>query len=97
MSGFLIPADGACSCRRSPARYTSTMRSVADDLRRETRLKAAALDARGRIELAHRLADDDLASIMVARGLSLLDAKRAFARARAIGRVPSRSNDDDGP
>ncbi len=79
------------------ARYTAAMRSVADDLRRETRLAAAALDARGRIDLAHRLADDDLAALMRTRELSLPEAKRLFARARAIGRVPSRSNDHDGP
>jgi hypothetical protein len=72
------------------------MRSVADDLRAESRKKVAGLDVLQRIELALRLGDEDISTLAVSRGITREEAKRVFARAKSVGRVPSRSNDPDG-
>jgi hypothetical protein len=47
-----------------------------------------------RVELALRLGEEDVALYVSAHGVSEGEARLAFRRARAIGRVPSRSNDD---
>jgi hypothetical protein len=73
--------------------YTGTMRSVADDLRVESARAIARLTASERIELALRLGDQDVASYLTAHGLTVAEARAALARGRAVGRVPSRSND----
>ncbi len=67
----------------------SGMPSVADDLRRATHERVRALDPFARIELALALGDEDLSALMAVRGITRAEARRAFARARAVGRVPS--------
>ena len=69
------------------------MRSVAEDLRADLRQKVAELGPLARIALALRLGDDDLSALAGARGITPDEARRVFARARAAGRRPSRSND----
>jgi hypothetical protein len=69
------------------------MRSVADDLRARTAETTADLTPSERIALAHRLAERDLALYRAAHGVTDTEARAAFARAKAIGRQPSRSND----
>jgi len=71
------------------------MRSVADDLRLETARAVARLTPAERIALALRLGDDDVAAYSAAHGCADTDARAALRRARAIGRIPSRSNDSD--
>ncbi|HEY1305294.1 MAG TPA: hypothetical protein VGF24_17170 [Vicinamibacterales bacterium] len=69
------------------------MRSIADDLRRDTMRRVAQLSVTERIALALRLGDEDVAQYRAARGVNDADARRALKRARALGRQPSRSND----
>ena len=71
------------------------MRSVADALRRELHDQVARLSPAERIELALRLGDEDVQALAAARGITLDDARRVFARARALGRRPSPANDAD--
>jgi hypothetical protein len=68
------------------------MRSVADDLRRETGRAAAALTASARIELALRLGDDDVSLFAAMRHVPRAEAVADLARARAVGRRPSTAN-----
>ncbi len=56
------------------------MRSVADELREETRRRTAALSPAARIRLALELGDDDVTSLSHAQG-------------RRLGRRPSRAHD----
>jgi hypothetical protein len=65
------------------------MRSVADDLRSESRRDLARCTPAERLELAFRLGDDDIALLCAARGVSRDDAKRIVARSRAVGRARS--------
>jgi len=65
------------------------VRSIADDLRRETVERVKALAPAERIRLAIRLAERDAASYARARGLSLDEAREALARQRRRGRRPS--------
>lgn len=65
------------------------MPSVADDLRRATHESLLAMDPFARIELALALGDDDLSALMAARRITRAEARRAFARARAVGRLRS--------
>jgi hypothetical protein len=69
------------------------MRSVADDLRRESMEAAAKLTALERVALALRLGDEDVERYAAVHGTSDQEARAVFRRARAAGRVPSRSND----
>lgn len=71
------------------------MRSVADDLRSETREAAARLTADQRIALAMTLGDDDVAMYRAMHRLTDEAARTAVRRTRAVGRIPSRSNDPD--
>jgi hypothetical protein len=72
---------------------TEAMRSVADDLRLETVRAVAKMPVADRISLALRLGDDDVALYRAAHGVSEANARATLARARAIGRLPSPSND----
>jgi hypothetical protein len=65
------------------------MRSVADDLRCETRRDLARRTPAERIDLAFQLGDDDVALLGAARGLTREQARKAIARSRRVGRVPS--------
>ncbi len=71
------------------------MRSIADDLRLESAQRVARLTADERLALALRLGDEDVASYQAANGVSERDARATLARARGVGRLPSRSNDPD--
>jgi hypothetical protein len=68
------------------------MRSVADDLRRESILALAALTPLERIALALRLGDEDVARYAAVQGTPEDEARAAFRRAREAGRVSSPSN-----
>lgn len=74
---------------RSSVVYTGRMRSVADDLRLETRGDVAWRTPAERVELAFRLGEDDVALLCAARGVSRDEAKHIIARSRAVGRRPS--------
>jgi len=69
------------------------MRSVADDLRRESAQRVDALTATERIALALQLGDDDVARYQAAHGASAGESRAVFRRARAAGRLASASND----
>jgi len=69
------------------------MRSVADDLRRETARSIARLTAAERVALALRLGDADVALHQAAHGTGEVVSRAALSRARASGRIPSISND----
>lgn len=73
------------------------MRSIADDLRRESAQAVAHLTAAERIDLALRLGDDDVSLHRSAHRLTEGESRAALRRARAVGRVPSRANDADSP
>jgi hypothetical protein len=73
------------------------MRSIADDLRRESMRALAGLTAAERVALALRLGDEDVALHRSAHGITERESRAALKRARAIGRIPSRSNDSDLP
>lgn len=74
--------------------YTRIMRSVADDLRDDTRRRMAELTPEARLSLALELGDADAQAFATARALSLRDARNQLARARRAGRVPSCANGD---
>jgi hypothetical protein len=65
------------------------MRSVADALKRRTHDRLRSLEPFARVELALALGDEDLAALMTARSVSRDEARRLFARARAVGRTSS--------
>jgi predicted alpha/beta-hydrolase family hydrolase len=65
------------------------MRSVADDLRRDTVQRVLAMAVRDRIELALTLGDEDLARYLRASGVSRDQALRHLVAQRAAGRTPS--------
>jgi hypothetical protein len=69
------------------------MRSVADALRLDSARAIAELPAADRIALALRLGDEDVALYRAAHRVSEAAARRELARARAVGRLKSRSND----
>lgn len=71
------------------------MRSIADDLRRESAEAIARLTAKERVALALQLGDDDVALHRAAHGTTEGESRASLRRARAVGRIPSRSNDDD--
>jgi hypothetical protein len=62
------------------------MRSVADDLRDNTRDADAALTAEERVDRAFRLGDDDLAAFADAHALAPERARHALTRRRHHGR-----------
>jgi hypothetical protein len=68
------------------------MRSVADELRRQTHVLTRVLEPARRIELALELGDADAALVAESRGLSLDEARRQLSRSRSIGRAASVAN-----
>jgi hypothetical protein len=73
------------------------MRSVADDLRLESRRALASLSALDRIALALRLGDDGVALYRMVHGVGEASARASLARSLNVGRRPSRSNDPSVP
>lgn len=71
------------------------MRSLADGLRSELSATVARLSIPERIELALRLGDEDVARYQSAHNVDEATARRALRRARAVGRLASRSNNPD--
>jgi hypothetical protein len=69
------------------------MRSVADDLRAETRRRAANLTPEARLQEAFDLGDADVAALCEARDLSPHDARTLIRRHRRVGRAASCAND----
>lgn len=67
------------------------MRSVADDLRRETAVHVARLSMQERIALALALGDQDLSLYMKTSGKNQPDALRDLRVQRARCRTPSRA------
>jgi hypothetical protein len=65
------------------------MRSVADDLRRQTLAHVLALPLPARVELALSLGDDDLDLFARTSGLGRDEARRRLRAQRQIGRAPS--------
>src|SRR5436190_2796202 len=70
------------------------MRSVADDLKIESREALASLEPMARIALALALGEQDAGLLACARGITLAQARRRFAAGRALGRMPSVANLD---
>lgn len=73
-------------------RYTSGMRSVADDLREDTRRRMQRLSAVERVRIALELGDADAAALAAARRITVAEARAVIARSRSIGRRPSCAN-----
>jgi len=71
------------------------MRSVADDLRRDTYLRVLAMSATERISLALALGDDAVDAYMRAIGCSPVEARRQLAARHRDGRLPSRTASSD--
>ena len=69
------------------------MPSVVDALRRESLQSLARLSPAERIALALWLGEEDVGLYQRAHGGRASDARAALRRARAVGRIPSRSND----
>jgi hypothetical protein len=67
------------------------MRSVADQLRDETRRDVLRLEPLARIELALRLGDEDAKRLALSRGIPEADSRRELARQRQAGRQASPS------
>jgi len=66
------------------------MRSVADDLRRESVERARRMTIAERVREAFELGDRDLAAFASFQGLSLPEARRRLDRQRQAGRRFSR-------
>jgi hypothetical protein len=73
--------------------YSGFMPSDADALRHESLQRVAALSAEQRIALALWLGDKDVRLYQLAHGVCSSDARAALRRVRAVGRIPSLSND----
>jgi hypothetical protein len=69
------------------------MRSVADQLRRETARSDGARTPRERLRLALELGDADCDLAAAYRGISVVEARRLLSRNRQLGRVRSRSHE----
>jgi hypothetical protein len=67
------------------------MRSVADQLREESRRRVQAMEPAARLELALRLGDDDATLLAVTRGIPEAEARHELARRRQTGRRASAS------
>lgn len=72
------------------------MRSIADDLRAESRRDDTGRTPAERIELALRLGEEDVALLSAARGVPLEEAARRIARSRQTGRISSIAGDPFG-
>ncbi|MBY0492844.1 MAG: hypothetical protein K2Y23_01395 [Cyanobacteria bacterium] len=75
---------------RSAPCDTVGMRSVADDLRRDTVERILAMSVANRIRLALDLGDADADRYAQAAGRSLQQARQHLAARRHVGRTPSR-------
>lgn len=85
---------------RTLAVYTRRMRSVADQLRRDTQGRILDLPVMARIELSLQLGDDDVALYAAHAHLDLDEARRRLRAQRAHGRTISRAarpDADDAP
>ena len=71
------------------ALYTRAMRSVADDLRRQTQAHVLTLPRTARVELALSLGDDDLDLFVRTSGLDRDEARARLQARRQIGRPAS--------
>lgn len=69
------------------------MKSVADSLRKATRVSAAQLTTEERVAQALRLGDEDLAAYASSKGITFLAARLDVARSRSVGRRRSKSAD----
>jgi hypothetical protein len=69
------------------------MRSVARQLRDATRARLARMSAAERIETALALGEQDVRTLMAARGLSRPEAIREIGRQRQAGRHRSRCHE----
>ena len=69
--------------------YTGHMRSVADNLRDDTRRRDLAKTPAERVDQALRLGDADCELAAASRGLLLTEARRLLARGRQHRRTPS--------
>lgn len=67
------------------------MRSVADELREDSRRRMMALTPDERLRLALLLGDADIALFQAAQSLTFVEARARLARSRQTGRVPSRA------
>ena len=65
------------------------MKSVADQLRRDTRARVLDLPIAARIELSLQLGDDDAAMYAAHTGLAIEEARRRLHLQRAHGRACS--------
>ena len=70
------------------------MRSVIDELRRDTVTRVLALPAAERIALALSLGDEDLARYVSYTGLDADQARERLRAQHARGRTPSRAAGD---
>jgi hypothetical protein len=73
------------------ANYTRPMRSVADQLREDTRARVLALPLMARIATALQLGDDDVALYAAHAGVGVDEARRRLCTQRAHGRRSSQS------
>jgi hypothetical protein len=69
--------------------YTRAMRSVVDDLRRQTLAHLLTLPLTARVELALAIGDDDLDLFVRTSGLDRDEARRRLRAQRQVGRAPS--------
>lgn len=70
------------------------MRSVADDLREETRANARRMTIQARRELAFALGEKGLQRFCAARGVTREEGRRLLQRQRQQGRPYSRCMDE---
>lgn len=70
------------------------MRSVADDLRKETREATLRLSFEERLEQAFRLGEEGLEMFQKAQGVDRKTAIRLLQRRRQAGRTPSKCMSD---
>lgn len=82
---------------RALVRYTAAVRSVADDLRAESRQRGARLSPSERFQLALTLGDADVELLSAARALSRDEAIEVIRRTRCHGRRRSVSSEGHRP
>lgn len=67
------------------------MRSVADDLREDSRRRLALMTPDERLRIALALGDGDIALLQAGQSLTFEEARTRISRSRQTGRVPSRA------
>jgi hypothetical protein len=80
------PTASHVARRRGDRWHDRRVKSVLDDLRRESREADLRMTPAERVALAFRLGRRDLALFAAAEGLSLGEARRRLERARQAGR-----------